>query len=577
MTDTTSRLFKPTTDANLLAIRKTFSRFRTFAAYVWKHLGLQMDQTQLEMCDWLQDGPERCMVQAWRGEGKSWITAAYVVWLLLMEPRLQVLVESANEDRAGKFTYFCRQLIEDIEILRHLRPRPHQRQSTLGFDVGPAELAQQESLKALGIFGQMTGSRADVIIPDDIEVPNTAETVKMRDKLDERVREFDAVLKPGGLVRALGTPQCEDTVYSKMEQRGYVIRIWPAEYPQEKHLALYGDRLAPRIADAVKVQPTLAGVPVEPVRFGVDELAKRKLSYGPAGYAMQFLLLPSLADLEQYPLKLKDLLVTPLSLTDGPESLVWTATEDRLDNDLPNVGLSGDRLYKAFQKPGTQFVPYQMKIMTIDPSGRGKDETGYAIGASLHGMIFLLDAGGVGGIEESDLDHLIDRANVYGVQQIKVEPNYGGGTFAVALRGRIKTLGLEIAVDDAEWSRGQKEKRIIETLLPIVGAHRLVVDRDLFDRDYRSVEGREISIDQKVRYRLWHQYTRITPIKGSLVHDDRLEAVAMLVAELRDVVQRDVAGEAERTRREDYRKEVDQWLSKVPFGRDTGKKRGFFR
>ena len=52
-------------------------------------------------------------------------------------------------------------------------------------------------MKSVGIFGQLTGSRADLILADDVEVPNTAWTVGMREKLLHSVGEFNAILKPG--------------------------------------------------------------------------------------------------------------------------------------------------------------------------------------------------------------------------------------------------------------------------------------------------------------------------------------------------------------------------------------------
>ena len=65
----------------------------------------------------------------------------------------------------------------------------------------------------------LTGSRADRIIADDIEIPKNSETQLMQDKLSELVKEFDAVLKPleDARIIYLGTPQTEDSLYVKIE------------------------------------------------------------------------------------------------------------------------------------------------------------------------------------------------------------------------------------------------------------------------------------------------------------------------------------------------------------------------
>jgi hypothetical protein len=71
-------------------------------------------------------------------------------------------------------------------------------------------------VKSAGLTGQITGSRADYIIADDIEVPKNSFTHVLRERTAELVKEFDAILKPGGRVVYLGTPQVEASLYNKL-------------------------------------------------------------------------------------------------------------------------------------------------------------------------------------------------------------------------------------------------------------------------------------------------------------------------------------------------------------------------
>lgn len=75
----------------------------------------------------------------------------------------------------------------------------------------------------------------------------------------------------------------------------------------------------------------------------------------------------------------------------------------------------------------------------------------------------------------------------------------------------------------------QKEKRIIDTLEPVLNQHRLVFDYGVVKEDLRPyLDG---SYDPKAfEYTLFYQLTRITKDRGSLKHDDRLDALAMAVA-----------------------------------------------
>jgi len=192
--------------------------FRNFLFLVWKHLNLPVPtEVQYDIAHYLQYGPKRCIIEAFRGVGKSWVTSAFVCWLLYRNPQLNIMVVSASKDRASAFSTFTKRLIHEMPILQHLIPDRNKgcRDSNEAFDVAPAGASHSPSVKSVGITGQLTGSRADIIIADDIEVPKNAETQTMRDKLAEAVKEFDAVLKPHDKARIiyLGTPQTEQSLY----------------------------------------------------------------------------------------------------------------------------------------------------------------------------------------------------------------------------------------------------------------------------------------------------------------------------------------------------------------------------
>jgi hypothetical protein len=215
-------MFQPNTSLGIPVASDPLSDFRKFLYVVWKHLNLP-DPTpvQYDIARAIQHGDKRMVVEAFRGVGKSWITSAYVVFLLYMNPQLNILVVSASKNRADDFTTFTLRLIKEMPILTHLIPKDDQRQSKISFDVRPAAASHAPSVKSVGITGQLAGSRADVIISDDAEVPNNSQTQGMRDKLSESVKEFDAILKPNGRIIYLGTPQNQESLYNKLPDRGY--------------------------------------------------------------------------------------------------------------------------------------------------------------------------------------------------------------------------------------------------------------------------------------------------------------------------------------------------------------------
>ena len=494
------------------------SDFRYFLVVVWRHLSLP-DPTpiQLDIAAYMQHGSKRRIVEAFRGVGKSWMAAAYVLWLLRGNPQLKIMVVSASKTRADDFTMFCLRLIREMPMLQCLEPdRDEQRSAVNRFDVRPAIPDQSPSVKAVGIFGQLTGSRADLILPDDVETPTTAWSVGMREKLLAAVGEFNAILKPGGEIMFLGTPQTEESVYNKLAQRAYQVRIWPARYPEKP--VKYGDALAPVIMEGC---PELAGQPTDPGRFNEMDLLNRETSYGRSAFALQFQLDTSLSDAQRFPLKLADLMVLEVS-DHGPEKVVWSSGAEYRVSDLPAVGFSGDYYYRPAYIHGT-WLPFDGCVMFIDPSGRGLDETAYAIVAHLNGNLFLLESGAFReGYTEPVLQGLAAAAKRRKVNLILLEDQFGQGMLESLLKPYLQVQ--HPCTVETVRSNVQKERRIIAALEPVLNQHRLIVSRSVIEGDAKGRD--EDVIERRLAYQLFHQLTHLTVDRGCLAHDDRLDALA---------------------------------------------------
>jgi len=492
--------------------------FRYFLVVVWRHLGLP-DPTpiQLDIAHFMQHGPKRRIVEAFRGVGKSWMAAAYVLWLLRNDPQKKIMVVSASKTRADDFAQFCLRLIREMPLLQCLEPdRDEQRSAANRFDVRPAIPDQSPSVKSVGVFGQLTGSRADLILPDDVEVPNTSWTVGMREKLLNCVGEFNAILKPGGEVMFLGTPQTEESIYNKLRLRGYEARIWPARYPEKPEK--YGEALAPVIAGDAN---DLVGKPTDPGRFSELDLLEREASYGRSAFALQFQLDTSLSDLERFPLRLSDLIVLEVS-DHGPEKVVWSSGAEYRITDLPAVGFSGDFYHRPAYIHGN-WLEFQGVVMFIDPSGRGSDETAYAIVAQLNGNLYVLEVGAFrDGYSDTVLESMAKAAKRNKVNLILLEDQFGQGMLENLLKPYLQVH--HPCTIEPRRSNMQKERRIINALEPVMNLHRLVINRSVIENDTKGRE--QESIEKQLAYQLFHQLTHITVDKNCLQHDDRLDALA---------------------------------------------------
>ena len=532
--------------------------FRYFLILTWRHLNLP-DPTpvQLEIAEYLQHGPRRKIIQAFRGVGKSWITSAYVVWKLRMNPQLKFLVVSASKDRADNFSTFTMRLITEMDILAPLRPDGNQRNSKISFDVRPARADHAPSVKSVGVLGQMAGSRADEVVADDVEVPNNSLTQPMRDKLSEAVKEFDAILKPKGVITFLGTPQTEQSLYNTLEERGYTTCIWPARYPSLKNN--YGDRLAPKLHQRLLDELVSPKDPVDPDRFNSIDLMEREASYGRSGFSLQFMLDTSLSDQDRYPLKLSDLIISSVNPEHAPEKIIWSNSPEYSLPDLPCVGFNGDRYYRPAQEFG-DWIEYTGSVMSVDPSGKGKDATGYAIVKMLNGNLFVTDAGGlIGGYDEPVLVKLSKLARDHKVNTIIVEENFGGGMFAELLKPYLMRYH-PCQVENVRNNK-TKEFRIIDTLEPVMNSHRLIIDRKVVDKDYRSNPNE--APERKLKLQLFYQMSRITRHKGSLVHDDILDALSGAVSFWTDYMSADEDRNIQSRKDELLKLHLDNWGSSM--------------
>lgn len=518
-------------------INERLKDFRYFLFLIWKHLDLP-DPTpiQVDIAAYLQHGPKRKVIEAFRGVGKSWITAAYVLYRLYHNPQLKILVVSASKERADNFSTFTLRLINDVPWLAHLAPKQGQRNSKISFDVGPAKPDQSPSVKSVGLFGQLTGSRADIIIADDVETPMNSYTQGMRDKLREAVKEFDAILKPdpGTEITYLGTPQTAMSLYNVLGERGYHTRIWPARVPNDELRAWYGKRLAKIISQMEDTDKS-----TDPKRFSDRDLAEREASYGRSGFALQFMLDTSLSDAEKFPLRTTDFTVMNLNPDLAPEKIVWAAEPQNKINDLPNMGFDTDAWYSPMALQG-EWRPYDMSVMFIDPSGRGADATAWVILKSQGVNLYLVSAGGHRmGYSDMGMALLQSEAKKYKVNYILVESNFGDGMFTQLMKPFFtEERGYACTIEEVR-SNKQKELRIIDTLEPLMNQHRIIVDRSVIEKDYNDTQELVGTLENGFAYSLFYQLTHITKDRGSLVHDDQLDAFAGCAAKFVELMSAD--------------------------------------
>lgn len=542
------------------------NNFKEFYKYVFWHLGLPCPtRDQLAMSVYVEQlayTTEPLMLEAQRGLAKSLTVQILSSWLLLRNKDEVIVVVSATSARAESFISFVKKLLQEIPLLKHLAPQGDDRKSSRKIDVNGRKPNDSPSLSAFGVTSAKTGSRASFIIYDDVEIPENSDTVQKREKLLAGVRDT-ANLGIAGVFRELCicTPQSSESVYITMLSDGFSRCIIPAEYPE--NIDVYEGDLAKHIVRRLKSNPHLVGTATDR-RNDMKHLIKQKLK-GKARYKLHYMLDTSMSDAERYPLKLSDLIVMDLDMERASVHIEYSSDKSCTLYDIKHKGFRGDFLYKPRYVDYEKTNPYDGIAMFIDPSGRGKDETAYCITATLGGRIFVLDFGGItGGYEEDTLVSLSRIARDYKVNLIQVESNFGDGSFAellkpvlsrvykTAYRGKYNKDISGVCIEDIR-ANSQKEKRIIETLEPIMMQHRLVINKKAILNDQ----------DKKGEYSFTYQITHITVERDSLSHDDIIDVVAMGVKYWQTTMAKDIETNKEEYDEEQLDLELKKFLEEM--------------
>ena len=509
------------------------SDFKLFLQALWGQLDLPSPtRAQYAIADYLQHGPKRLQIQAFRGVGKSWITGAFVLWTLFNDPEKKIMIISASKERADNMSIFLQKLIIETPWLVHLRPKSDDaRWSRISFDVNCSP-HQAPSVKSVGITGQLTGSRADLMILDDIEVPGNSMTELMREKLLQLCTEAESILTPkdDSRIMYLGTPQTVFTVYKKLAERNYRPFVWPARYPRQ--LSNYEGLIAPQLQEDIDTGAEKWDV-TDPDRFNDDDLIEREAAMGRSNFMLQFMLDTSLSDAEKFPLKNADLIVTSVNPTDAPDSIIWCSDPRNCIKDLPTVGLPGDYFYSPMQLQG-EWGPYQETICSVDPSGRGTDETAAAYISQLNGFLYLHEMRAYrDGYSDNTLLDILKGCRKYNVTKLVIETNFGDGIVAELFKKHLQQTKQNIDVEEVR-ATVRKEHRIIDSLEPVLNQHRLVIDRSVIEWDYRS--NPDAPPELRILYMLFYQMSRMCREKGAVKHDDRSDCLAQGVQYFTDAM-----------------------------------------
>jgi hypothetical protein len=435
------------------------SRAILFPQFVNKWNSLQGRGTpalHIEMADWLgtswTNEDKRLLLMVFRDAGKSTLVGLYCAWLLARDSDLRILVLSAESTLATKLTRNVRRIIERHPMTKHLMPDRREQWASDQLTVKRRLHHRDPSLLARGIGGNITGSRADIVICDDVEVPNTADGPDKRVELRERLRETGFVLVPGGTQLYIGTPHSYYSIYAG-EARAEVGETAP-------FLDGFSRLVLPLLDEEGRSR--------WPERFTPEAIEALRTESGPVRFRSQMMLEPT----HTHDLRL------------DPDRLVRYAAEIEIGrgNGVGQLTIAGQRITgaacfwdPAFGRPGQGDASVVAVVFT--------DEQG---GYWLHAIEYLeFDPRQAG---ETDAATQLCRRVVtfltrYEQPSVTVETNGIGKFLPGLLRRELAGAKLAVAVHEHVSTRS-KQQRILDALDPLLAAGALRAHTRVWDTPF---------------------------------------------------------------------------------------------
>lgn len=531
-------------------VREHYSDFVPFYRDAMKFLGFTTTWMQDDIAEFMQSGGDKLVIQAQRGEAKSTIACIRAVWEIIQNPATRVLAISGSAEKATENAVLIQGMLKHWSILDYLQPDKNagDRSAVNAFDVHWALKGVNKSptVRCMGITASLQGYRADLLIPDDVETNKNSLSSTERQKLVQLTKEFTSIVSDsGGKIIYLGTPQTKDSIYNSLPSRGFTVRIWPGRFPDEDTLEGYAGMLAPSILNRMQLLgPTCRtgkgldgtrGWVTDPGRISETEHCSKEIDQGPETYELQFMLSTSLSDAARQQLRIRDLLFVDTSRDSLPEHYVWTAAPQYACKPLEHV-LPGAETYLPASS-GTPAGKLQSVTMALDPAGSGGDEMSYAIGGAVGSYVHILAWGGFqGGLTEPNMQKLVDLCKQFDVTNCVLEKNMGHGTATMLVQNYFLAQGADgkkrlpgVGISEI-YSTGQKERRIIDCLRPVLQRHRMIVHQTAVETD--RMDCQQYPAASRQERSGFYQMQNITTDRGSLEKDDRIDALAILVRQL---------------------------------------------
>lgn len=168
-----------------------------------------------------------------RAHLKSHMVATWAAWIISRHPEITILYVSATAELAETQLYAIQNILASNVYQRYFpeyinpqegkREKWSQRKFSIDHMKRKTEGIRDATVATAGLTTNTTGWHADVIIADDLVVPENAYTAEGRDSVAKKSSQFTSIRNAGGFTLACGTRYHPSDVYATWKEQAYDI------------------------------------------------------------------------------------------------------------------------------------------------------------------------------------------------------------------------------------------------------------------------------------------------------------------------------------------------------------------
>lgn len=168
-----------------------------------------------------------------RGHLKSHMVATWAAWIITRHPEVSILYVSATAGLAITQLYAIKNILTSDNYTRYfpeyVHPQEGKRekwsQDAISIDHPKRrkEGIRDATISTAGLTTNTTGWHADILIPDDLVVPENAYTEDGRDSVAKKASQFTSILNAGGFTLACGTRYHPSDIYATWKAQEFDI------------------------------------------------------------------------------------------------------------------------------------------------------------------------------------------------------------------------------------------------------------------------------------------------------------------------------------------------------------------